>query len=72
MRSHSTPRQLTSFGVVGVLALSIGVVQPFAQVRSARRGAVAQGENANVAAGPRGAAVKTEAQSLPLPALTRG
>ena len=60
MRSPNTARQLTSLGVVGVLALSIGVMQPFAQVRSARRGAVAQGENATVAAGPRGAAVKTE------------
>jgi hypothetical protein len=59
MTAHSTARLIIRPFVVGALVASFGVIQPVAQVRTARRGA-AKGEDAAVAAGPRGVAVKGE------------
>ena len=60
MRSQSTTRQPICLFVVGALVASIGVIPAFGQVRTARRGAVAKGDDGAVAAGPGGVAVKGE------------
>jgi hypothetical protein len=58
-RKHSKG-WLSGVLLVGALVAAVNLDHTSAQVRAGRRGAVAHGENASVAAGPRGAAVKGE------------
>ncbi len=60
MNSFDNPAKLIATCLVAAVVTSIGLAPTLAQVRSARRGAVAKGENATAAAGPRGVAVKGE------------